>query len=204
MLFAITASGIRVPAEPGADALCPVCREPVRPKCGQIVTWHWAHVGREDCDDWAERDTAWHRGWQDTVPVEQREIVMGNHRADIRTHDGTVVELQHSSISVVEIREREDFYGRMVWIFDATDAVGDNRLNVRRRTGQGYVTFRWKHPRKTLGACRRPVLLDLGGGRLLRVKKIHLASPCGGWGMLTTHADIRSWMNAGSRVVLSA
>jgi hypothetical protein len=204
MQYAITGDRERILAEPGLVASCPVCREPVRPKCGQIVRWHWAHVGREDCDDWAEPDSAWHRTWQEAVPVEQREIVIGNHRADVRAFDGTIVELQHSSISAEEINERERFYRRMVWIFDATEAVADARLLIRRRSGRDYVTFRWKHPRKTLGACRRPVLLDLGSDLLLRVRKIHLVAPCGGWGMLTTRPDICSWMNTGSRVVLSA
>jgi hypothetical protein len=36
--------------------------EPLKARCGQIVTWHWAHLAREDCDPWAEPDTVWHRG----------------------------------------------------------------------------------------------------------------------------------------------
>lgn len=204
MLYATTETGLRLTAEPGRTAFCPVCREPVRPKCGRIVTWHWAHIGREDCDDWAEPDSAWHLDWQAIVPAEWREVVIGRHRADIKAFDGTIVEIQHSTISADEIRERENFYGRMVWIFDAREAYAEGRLHFRRRDRRDYMTFRWKHPRKTLAACRRPVLLDLGDGLLFRMRKMHPTAPCGGWGMATSRAAIASWMNQGSRVVLSA
>lgn len=203
-MLALAPNGARIPATPGASATCPTCQEPVRPKCGQVVTWHWAHVGRADCDDWAERDTAWHRAWQELVPEAQREFVVANHRADIVASDGTFVELQHSSISADDIRERERFYGRMVWIFDAVDAYAEDRLNIRKRPGKPYVTFRWKHPRKTLGACRRPVLLDLGNGWLLNLGRIYLAAPCGGWGRLTRRADVHAWLLTGSRVEMTA
>jgi hypothetical protein len=42
-------------------------------------------------------------------------------RADIVTASGVVVELQHSPISAETIAEREAFYGRMVWVFDARE-----------------------------------------------------------------------------------
>jgi competence CoiA-like predicted nuclease len=203
VMYAMT-DGVRALATPGAQGSCPVCQEAVRPKCGQVVTWHWAHAGRDDCDLWAERDTAWHRTWQEVVPDAWREIVVGNHRVDVLAHNGTFVELQHSTISVEEIKEREAFYDRMVWIFDAVDAYRNDRLDIRRRTGKSYVTFRWKHPRKTLGACRKPVLLDLGNNQLLNIGRIHLTSPCGGWGKLATRDDICAWLNTGSSVELSA
>lgn len=43
------------------------------------------------------------------------------HQADIVTHDGIVVEIQHSPISVDTIREREEFYEKMVWVLDLTE-----------------------------------------------------------------------------------
>lgn len=175
--------GERIDPYPAGRADCPACGSAVVAKCGRIVVWHWAHESREDCDPWSEPDTEWHRAWQAEVPKACREVVIGGHRADIRTDTGVVVELQHSPIGVDEIRERENFYGKhMLWIFDAIEAFRDDRLNLRRQTyGQ---TFRWKHPRKSLAACRRPVLLDLGDGTLLRLRKIDMSAPCGGWGTL--------------------
>lgn len=184
--------GERTEATPGSRGTCPTCVGAVLAKCGAIVAWHWAHVGQDDCDPWSEEFNPWHRQWQELVPEPSREVTMGHHRADIVAANGTVVELQHSYLSPDEIRERETFYGRMIWVFDATTAVEEGRLSIRRRGG--YVSFRWKHPRKSVANCRRSVLLDLGGGQLLQLKRIHTEAPCGGWGHLQPKADFIDWM----------
>jgi competence protein CoiA len=173
---------------PTGRAACPVCRTPVIGKCGHLITWHWAHEHLQDCDPWAEPDTEWHRQWEAEVPRANREVIIGCHRADIRTDQGVVVELQHSPISTEEIREREQFYGqRMLWVFDAVEAFHDGRLLPRE---QKYgLSFRWMHPRKSVGACRRPVLLDLGD-QLIRLRKIDTAAPCGGWGVAVSRASV--------------
>lgn len=182
--------GKRILATPGARAVCPACDSKVQSKCGDIITWHWAHVADADCDPWAEPDSEWHRGWQSKWPESMREIVIGNHRADIRSDSGLVIELQHSPISPAEIAEREHHYGRMVWVFDATDAFDEDRLDIRRAkdkpVNDTYRTFRWKHPRKSVTACDRPVLLDMGYGSLLHIGRMYaeLGKPCGGWGYL--------------------
>jgi competence protein CoiA len=195
MMYALDDDDRRIEATPGAAARCPICERQCIPKCGHIVIWHWAHIAREDCDLWSEPDTEWHRNWQSVLPEECREIVIGCHRADLVTPTGTIIELQHSSISPDEIAEREDFYGeRLVWLFDAADAYADDRLSIRRRPGQQYVTFRWKHPRKSVACCARPVLLDLGDGRVLRVRRMYPEAPCGGWGHLGTRGAIEQWM----------
>jgi competence protein CoiA len=180
-MFTAEHEGRRVDPQPGGRASCPICTTGVIAKCGKLVTWHWAHDNLKECDPWSEIDTEWHRRWEAEVPVVNREVVIGCHRADIRTDGGVVVELQHSAISVDEITEREEFYGaRMIWIFDAVDAYDDERLDLREQS-YGW-SFRWKHPRKSIGACRRPVLLDLGDEGLLWLKRIHVTSPSGGWG----------------------
>lgn len=122
MIYADTPEG-RLEAAPGLEGTCPSCGHPCRPKCGQLVIWHWAHHARADCDPWSEPITEWHLEWQRAVPPERREVVMGSHRADIVTASGGVVEIQHSPISPDVITAREDFYGeRMAWIFDARSA----------------------------------------------------------------------------------
>jgi hypothetical protein len=128
---------------------------------------------------------------------------MGPHRADVVADDGTVVELQHSPISLQEIRAREDFYGHdsMIWVFDAIEPARSGRLDLRARCGQGgkrYTSFRWRHPRKSVAACRARVLLDLGGGRLLDLRKLYPAAPCGGWGYLVPASVFRAWLRGGS------
>jgi hypothetical protein len=192
-------------AEPylGGRAACPQCSAPVIAKCGEIVTWHWAHEAGTDCDTWAEIPGAWHKSWQELVPPVAREVVAGCHRADLISANGTIIELQQSSISPAEIREGERYYSqytpRFLWIFDARDANADSRLDIRKRSSNGnpeYRTFRWKHPRKSVASCRKPVLLDLGC-EVLRVMKIYPDAPCGGWGYLKPVLDVEDWISEG-------
>lgn len=198
MMYA-TFDGGQIPAFPDVPAAtCPLCKSPVRAKCGQIIAWHWAHISSIDCDTWAEADSEWHRSWQSLVPIERREVTMGNHRADIVTFNGNVVEVQHSTLSPEEIREREDFYGvGMAWIFDAREAFAEERLDLRRKPNPDpdYRTFRWKHPRKSIRECRRPVFLDLGNDQILRIGHIYTKAPCGGWGHLFTRQNLASAFN---------
>jgi hypothetical protein len=122
-------------------------------------------------------------------------VVVGAHRADIVAADGTVVELQHSYLAPDQIAEREEFYDQMVWLFDATRPVDEERLFIRTRPGKPYVTFRWKHPRKSIAMCTKPTLLDLGSGRLLRLRRMYPEAPCGGWGHLVSAAAFTAWLN---------
>lgn len=181
----------RIEATPRARALCPACSTPVLAKCGQINAWHWAHINIIDCDDWAEPNTAWHTFWQNKFPTDQREVRMGNHRADIAILGG-VLELQHSHLPVDEIRQREQFYGtqgHFAWLFDAVNAYETDRLNLRKPRNlntAGYHTFRWKHARKSIAAARASVYLDLGTN-VLKLGKIHPEAPVGGWGYVRTY-----------------
>lgn len=169
-------NGQRVLATPHARATCPGCSAELLAKCGEINIWHWSHRAA-DCDPWHEGESAWHLKWKLLVPDTWCEVVMGPHRADIRRPDGVVIELQHSPIAPPQIAERERFYGRMIWLVDARD-FADN-LNLRRR--DGFLSFRWKWPRKHLFSMRRDMFFDLGD-RIFQVKKIHPNVPCGGWG----------------------
>lgn len=123
MQYAINEQGKRVIAYSGGRGVCPVCFSPVLAKVGVINVRHWAHISCDECDNWSEPETLWHRQWKDCVPETWREVVTEKNgkrrRADIMRPDGIAVELQHSSISVEEIVEREAFYGNMTWIFDA-------------------------------------------------------------------------------------
>jgi ssDNA-binding Zn-finger/Zn-ribbon topoisomerase 1 len=124
MQYANSLDGLKILAEPEVQgATCPSCGANVRAKCGNHNVWHWAHIDTEDCDTWSEPEGEWHLGWKEVFPQDWREVVIGEHRADIRTTGGLVVELQHSSITPEVVAERENFYGNMIWIFDATDYV---------------------------------------------------------------------------------
>jgi hypothetical protein len=116
--------GLKILATPSAQGTCPKCGAMVHAKCGDHNEWHWAHLNTEDCGDtWSEPEGEWHLGWKDYFPKNWHEIVIGEHRADIRTSGGLVVELQHSPITPEVVAERENYYGDMIWIFDAMEYV---------------------------------------------------------------------------------
>lgn len=137
-------NGEKVRAEPNVVAKCSICNEIVVPKYGQIKVWHFAHKSNKDCDDWYELESEWHKSWKDLFPKEQQEVIVGKHRADIKLQSGKVIELQSSSISSKEIREREDFYGNMIWILNG-DKFG---RNLELRCKGTYFSFRWRSPYK--------------------------------------------------------
>ncbi len=153
MWLARTATGPQ-PASKGAAGACPACEEPVIPKCGPIVSWHWAHRVN-DCDPWAEPESAWHLRWK--ARGYRSEVVMRKdgqcHRADIVTPTGLVIELQSHYLDLPAIEARERFYGRMVWLYRAD---WEDRLHF------GQKGFWWKHGSKAMAQSRRPIFWDLG------------------------------------------
>lgn len=172
MLYALDDVGLQIPAEPHRQAICPQCGGEVLSKCGQINIWHWAHKCAGDCDTWHEPETEWHLAWKELAWVELCEVKMGDHRADIRSRSGLVIELQNSPISPEEIREREEFYGNMIWIVNAQDFASRISLTrtYERDSGKLHSSkLVWKHPRESWRAAEEPVLLDLGDATLRMV-----------------------------------
>ena len=210
MQYAKSPLGERINAAKGLSANCPQCSAKVIPKCGELVIHHWAHEADYDCDPWWEHESEWHRSWKALAKPERTEVTLGNHRADIVRSDGTVVELQHSTISPEEIAERERFYKKMIWLFDGTDINDESwRLMLRPKLASlpSDVTFRFKHPRKHYGVCRAPVYVHLGhdpftyegkkydGDFVLHLKRLYLdRPPYGGYGVLGYAEAFRVWV----------
>ncbi len=181
MIYAHNPEKERIEAVPGATGVCPGCGERLVPKCGEFKVWHWAHNGRHDCDDWHEPETEWHLGWKRLFGKENCEVVMPPHRADIYGNFNVVIELQHSSISPSEIRKREDFYKKMIWLVDAhpfaenlqffrnrfkeTDENGRSRWSAGGGLWRGdEFIMTWKRRQKRWcvdGGALQPVMLDL-------------------------------------------
>lgn len=184
MLYALDTNGASIPASPGMTAVCPGCGGTVLAKCGEINEWHWAHTVGGDCDPWSESECLWHSYWKAFFLPENVEVPMETHRADIVNRQGVVIELQCSSLSPPEIRERERFYNRMVWLFDVRDC--EERFYLREHGD--YQTFRWCHPRKHIAATTKLTYLDFGD-YIFHLKKMHPETPCGGWGYALTHED---------------
>ena len=183
MIWADTADG-KSTAAPGASGNCPACGGDLIAKCGTIVSWHWAHKTC-DCDHWSEPESEWHLDWKRKFPQKFQEVTIGPHRADVLCPKG-VIEFQKSSISATEIQERENFYGRMVWVVWA----GDWCLQHRRGSSKQAPRFVWSPPRKSWFAARKPLFIDLGGDCLLRIKKMDRTLPI--W--LDCQAIKKSWL----------
>jgi len=177
MRWASTTQG-RSLATPGASGICPTCNGSVLAKCGEIVSWHWAHKSR-DCDHWSEPESEWHRAWKAKFPERWQECTIGRHRADVVSAIG-VIEFQRSFLSTSEIRERETFYSGLIWVVDAStwslqrqkrkpticikrDRKGE-RISIEWKQDQSAQDFQWSRPRKNWITATRPVYLDIGNG----------------------------------------
>lgn len=126
MLLAEDVDGNRIRPEPSGRGACPFCKSDVIAKCGEIKTWHWAHKSLITCDPWGEPEGDWHYGWKLLAGLDDTEITIEKngrrHRADI-VKDGLVIELQHSPLPTQEVREREEFYEKMIWVLDGDSAL---------------------------------------------------------------------------------
>jgi hypothetical protein len=75
-------------------------------------------------------ETAWHREWKNAFPVPFRERtffdpILGQlHRADVHTPNGTTIEFQNSPINLNELRSREAFYPKLIWVLNGKKFKG--------------------------------------------------------------------------------
>ena len=120
-------NGVRTEPSKALKGICTGCNGDVIAKCGDIKVHHWAHKSIKDCDPWAEPETPWHREWKDKFPPEFREVVFRDentkeiHRADVHTPRGITLEFQNSPISIQEIKSRDQFYPKLIWVVNAAE-----------------------------------------------------------------------------------
>lgn len=188
-------------ATPKQVSECSICNTPLIAKCGNRKIWHWAHKNLLECDHWWESVSEWHLGWQNLVEAKYREVVMGEHRADIGL-PGRIIELQKSSISEEEVLEREIFYKDMYWVFDGSGFKERFTLIPKiSQAGNEYVKFYWKRPRAYVGVATKPIYIDFGD-KILRIKEHTFEEECRnfngeeyfsrgfkGWGHLLSRED---------------
>ena len=91
--------GIRTRATPLRKAYCPLCNSEVISKCGKIKIWHWGHKKNSECDSFKEPETEWHLKWKNYFPKEYQEVIIENHRADIKTKKGLIRRSKRVKIS---------------------------------------------------------------------------------------------------------
>lgn len=75
-------------------------------------------------------ETEWHRNWKEAFPQAFREVSFSDvtlgelHRADVHTPCGTTLEFQNSPICLEELKSREAFYPKLIWILNGKKFKG--------------------------------------------------------------------------------
>ena len=143
-------------AERGQEYVCPICKNEVILKKGDINIPHFAH--KTVCEDkWHYDMSEWHYGMQQRFPEEQREVVVTHngqtHRADILCGK-QVIEFQHSDISAEEIEERTTFYIEagydIAWVFDVQEQYDNGNIICTDEEYPKANEYRWKYTKKSL------------------------------------------------------
>lgn len=115
----------KVEAFPKGRGVCICCQGETVSKCGPKIINHWAHKNLKHCDNWWDNETEWHRQWKSYFPVNWQEIVHFDdksgekHIADVKTDSGFILEFQNSPMPLDELKQRESFYKKMIWIVNA-------------------------------------------------------------------------------------
>lgn len=167
-------------ARKGLIGLCPNCKSPMIPKCGEKKIHHWSHKGKLECDHWWEPETIWHRNWKNNFPKEWQEVVHQDpdtgerHIADVKTSAGIILEFQHSPIKPEERKARNDFYKKIVWVVDGLRLKSDLKKVVEAlKSGKPVNQFVLKlNPEacslfKEWASPNVPVFFDFGRSQLV-------------------------------------
>lgn len=148
---------------------------------GNARLWHFALSKKEkilSCDDISYKSNkgTWHCNWQSYSPSSHLEVYRMVdktsdftrnsicHIADMIDKHGNVVEFQHSNISASDIKSRENTYGNMYWIIDATTSsyiiLEDGSIIVKEDSNW------W-------GDISKPILFDIGIGLAFVQRKLY-------------------------------
>ena len=160
--------GMRKLAEPKSKGYCPLCNQEVISKCGNIKIWHWSHKSNFECDSFKEPESEWHINWKNKFPKECQEVIIGKHRADIRTKNRLIIELQNSPISSKEIFEREQYYKKMIWILNGKTLASNFYFWYQKRSNQ--KTFNWKWFPKSWSYAKKKIYIDIGNKTLFLIE----------------------------------
>ena len=127
---------------------CPFCGARLIVKKGDIRQHHFAHSANHHCSDSWESNhsydmSPWHNEWQSLFPQVNQEIKLSlgetKHRADVMI-GRTVIEFQHSIMSVQAFNDRNCFYFnlgyKVVWLFDLSGVFSMGGLTYREENGR--------------------------------------------------------------------
>ena len=136
---------------------CPCCGGELIRKMGEERQHHYAHKPNTECkDSWAGSYdmSEWHTDWQSRYPVCNQEIQLNlgevRHRADVLVGK-TVVEFQHSHITMTNFSNRNYFYNslgyKVVWVFDLREEYSSGKLKPADGSDTEFV---WARPLSAL------------------------------------------------------
>ncbi|MFY0629156.1 MAG: hypothetical protein JXR05_02175 [Flavobacteriaceae bacterium] len=162
----------------GERAKCPDCDSVVIGRKGSFKIKHWYHKTKNECDSWYEPITEWHLKWQNLFPIKYREVSIRktygkSHRADLKLKNNLVIEVQNSPINIVEIEERESFYGEnnMIWILNGEKLAKKSSITYQFNRKQFVLYFsiptysslvsQYDMDEFKATLCRNELLLDL-------------------------------------------
>lgn len=140
---------------PKSRALCPSCKKTVIAKCGDKMSWHWAHEVDGNCEK--KNKGPWHSRMQSMFDIKNCEVSFTyngeTRRADVVQGD-CVYEFQDSHITQDEITARDKFYrslGKYVaWIIRASTPKKKALITIgeppRANNPLGLKMFRWDSP----------------------------------------------------------
>lgn len=148
----------------GETVCCPDGHQLVAKK-GDKRIHHYSHLGNVDCFYGSKGKTDFHMWWQSRIKPKYLEVRMENHIADICIK-GFVIEIQHSSIGKDVIKERENFYKNMCWIFDGLETNFSEEKNFK-----NLIQFKILGGKTDFIHAKKDVYLDRGVQGLYKILK---------------------------------
>lgn len=178
MLYAIDQNGQAIrPSAHKEQATDPYSGGIVHGVFGEGLNY-WRLI-EDEYDAWALPDSTWNLKWKMKFPKELVEIsIQGDqekHVGDVRTNTGTVLKFQGRNLTEDQIKQREAFFGQMVWVFRAEKWDIELNFNPTRfRDTEGrdrqlpkndafeWVKYTARYPKSVFEVCKMPVFLDFG------------------------------------------
>jgi hypothetical protein len=179
-MIAALVNGKLARADYGLPAACPECHGEVYARLPAHAIRHWAHKplpdGQvRDCTRDAGEMSEWHRAWQaERTDLACIEVQGEGFRADVVNAAGFIIEFQRSRITEDEVRRREQYWRKGVWVADGHPDEEDRpHIELNRLPGENivddYWRFTWRPMPGLVSVARWPVWVDVGDRGMLQV-----------------------------------
>jgi hypothetical protein len=140
-------------------------------------------------------ETPWHRDWKNAFPKTFRErtfldpILGQQHRADVHTSCGTTIEFQNSPITVRELKSREAFYPKLVWVINGKKFKGFKVLKALPDVNDPLIAdYEFSHTANLTMVSKTDIL-----AKIVKPRKLTFHHPALRSVPLTTHSYSFCW-----------